>query len=155
MTQPLVTASNWARRDLSSCRTKSSGTVRKLKKKQNKTKQNKYEHTIGHNLAVHGDEIYLKALITRKGKLYSWLFLRKKKTGRSTRLVFKLCVQTSRIASSMLEITLLETTLICLSEWHHSSFAPTQHVPINIRPHCFTKFRIIYQRLFDQLCARN
>ena len=74
MTQPLVTASNWARRDLSSCRTKSSGTVRKLKKKQNK-----YEHTIGHNLAVHGDEIYLKALITRKGKLYSWLFLRKKK----------------------------------------------------------------------------
>lgn len=112
MTQPLVTASNWARRDLSSCRTKSSGTVRKLKKKQNK-----YEHTIGHNLAVHGDEIYLKALITRKGKLYSWLFLRKKKkTGRSTRLVFKLCVQTSRIASSMLEITLLETTLICLSE---------------------------------------
>ena len=94
MTQPLVTASNWARRDLSSCRTKSSGTVRKLKKKQNKKKQNKYEHTIGHNLAVHGDEIYLKALITRKGKLYSWLFLRKKKQedppGSCSNFVFKL-----------------------------------------------------------------
>lgn len=79
--------------------------------------------SIGHNLAIHGDEIYLKALITRKGKesyTHGCSSEKKKKKedppGSCSNFALSLLLATSRIASSMLEITLLETTLTCLSE---------------------------------------